>query len=206
MTQLQAFLRSGGTPDDLLSRYAIKSTRHREFPALGALIDAASRLLREIDDEHRIHGLGDSIMQPARELADALAAITAPTPPARPEVAGLYVASKAKHGAMWKALRASGVPIVSTWIDEFGEGETASWSDSWSRFVQEASSARAVIFYCEAGEVHKGALVEIGCALAAGRPIFVVGPIDHSWINHPLVSRCESITAALAAVGGQEGG
>lgn len=111
---------------------------------------------------------------------------------------GIYVASKCYHGPMWRHHRDNGRKIVSTWIDEYGEGETSDWPDLWSRCVNEARSAKAVILYSVIGEELKGALIETGAALSAGRPVFTVGvPDKHSWINHPLVTRCETITEAF---------
>ena len=110
----------------------------------------------------------------------------------------VYVASKVKHAAMWKQLRDSGVPIIATWIDEAGEGETESYSDLWTRCVKEASTAELLIAYIETGEVAKGALVEIGAAFAANVPVVLVGTaFDGSWVNHPLVTVCGSIDHAV---------
>jgi hypothetical protein len=40
----------------------------------------------------------------------------------------IYCASKAKHGWIWRALRASGLPISATWIDWQGnEAGRLSW-------------------------------------------------------------------------------
>ena len=39
--------------------------------------------------------------------------------------AGIYVASRVSRAEMWRGYRdEGGVPIVSTWIDEAGDGET----------------------------------------------------------------------------------
>jgi len=51
---------------------------------------------------------------------------------------GIYIASKSKHAPQWRALRDSGVPIISTWIDEAGEGETLDWTALWKRCIHEA--------------------------------------------------------------------
>lgn len=116
---------------------------------------------------------------------------------------GVYVASKAKHGERWRSLRASGTPIVSTWIDESGEGETADWGDLWTRSIAEAAGAAAVVVYNEPGESMKGALVEIGAALATGTPVFWVGPQndssgkEYTVIRHPCVTLCLSLEHAI---------
>lgn len=115
----------------------------------------------------------------------------------------IYTASKVKHAHLWRSLRASGVPVNSTWIDEAGEGQSASLSDLWVRCVREASTASAVLVYIEPGDWLKGALVEVGAALACGVPVLVVGDPDGSWINHPLCHRCASVDAALAEILGK---
>jgi hypothetical protein len=110
----------------------------------------------------------------------------------------IYIASKAVHGGRWQELRATGYPIMSTWIDEYGPGQTKSWSDLYARAVREASTAKALIVYCETGEILKGALVEVGAALGAGVPVFAVGCEHQNFCHHPLVTRCASLKAALA--------
>jgi hypothetical protein len=44
---------------------------------------------------------------------------------------GIYIASKTKHAARWLEYRAQGEPIISTWIDEAGEGASADLHDLW---------------------------------------------------------------------------
>ena len=110
---------------------------------------------------------------------------------------GIYIASKTTHGARWRALRASGVPIISTWIDEAEAGATSNWPDLWHRCVREARQAAATIVYREQGEVLKGAFVEMGAALAAGRPVFAVGCDEFSVRHHMRVVPCASFEEAL---------
>lgn len=130
-------------------------------------------------------------------------ALRAPTPPsveARADVrveAGIYIASKTTHGARWRDLRASGAPIVSTWIDEAEQGATSNWHDLWHRCVREASEAAATIVYREDGEVLKGAWVEVGAALSAGKVVFAVGCDEFSIRHHMRVVSCASLDEAL---------
>lgn len=112
---------------------------------------------------------------------------------------GIYVASRTKHAAMWKQCRAEGVPIISTWIDEAGEGETANFGDLWLRIQKEVVGAERLVFFAENGDFPlKGALIEVGMALAAGVPVYLVldpeteleerslRPLG-SWARHPHV-------------------
>ena len=112
----------------------------------------------------------------------------------------IYIASKTKHAAKWKELRAKGYDVIATWIDEAGEGETKDFADLANRCISEASSANRLILYYESGEYLKGAFIEIGAALANRVPIFVIGeplPITSTFRNHPLWHQCETLEQAL---------
>src|SRR5262245_24121601 len=93
----------------------------------------------------------------------------------------VYVASKARHFAWWRALRAAGVPIVGSWIDWSGNSDGAeptsdAWSRHWYRCVDEAAAADICLFVSNTGETACGALLEAGAALAAGKQVVVVSP------------------------------
>jgi len=94
---------------------------------------------------------------------------------ASPDGEGVYIASRTKHAPKWRALRDAGVPIISTWIDEAEQGQTADFTDLAERCVSEARDASATIVYREAGENLKGALIEVGAALSAGRKVVSCG-------------------------------
>lgn len=116
----------------------------------------------------------------------------------------IYTASKVKHADTWKALRSGGYEIVSTWIDEAGEGESTDRADLAKRCIQECKDADCVLIYTEPGEYLKGAFIEIGAALASDREIYAVGPVlpDTSvFRSHPRWHQHESLVAALAAIG-----
>lgn len=104
----------------------------------------------------------------------------------------IYIASKTVHAPRWRELRAAGLPINSSWIDEAGKGESASLSNLWIRCINEARSADCLIAYREPGEVLKGAFVEIGAALGEGKRVFLVGfqEDNFSFKNHPLCTQC----------------
>jgi hypothetical protein len=108
----------------------------------------------------------------------------------------IYIASKTRHAERWKIIRGSGVPINSTWIDEAGTGESQDLSDLGSRCIKEAAEADVLILYGEPGEKLKGALIEMGAALAHGRTVFVVGNNENftgALFEHPLVQVCGSV-------------
>jgi hypothetical protein len=113
---------------------------------------------------------------------------------------GVYIASKTRHAHKWVALHDSGAPIISTWIDEAGEGQTASFADLWTRCVYEAANSRMLILYSENQESLKGALIEMGAALACGIPVVIVGdaPQLKTAKHHPLVSHAATVEEALS--------
>ena len=122
-----------------------------------------------------------------------------------------YVASRAsipERSAMWRHLRDHGAEIVSTWIDEAGEGETADMTDLWRRIAHEVGEADALILYVEPDDFPlKGALIEVGMALGPGKRVLVVAPDLKleprsmrplgSWAAHPLVTFHQTIRHAL---------
>lgn len=116
----------------------------------------------------------------------------------------IYIASKTKHAQKWRYLRdglkPTGIFITSTWIDEAGQGESKDLSDLAHRCIQEAMEADLLIVYGEEGEVLKGALIEIGAAMACGVDVISVGvtlPESSAFTHHPLWFRAETIEAAL---------
>lgn len=111
---------------------------------------------------------------------------------------GIYATSKIRHASLWKELRASGIPIISPWIDEAGPGESSDLSDLWVRCVREASKAACVVVYCEEGDLLKGGYVEIGAALTCGVPILAVGmPEELTILHHPLVKIMPDLKSAI---------
>lgn len=116
----------------------------------------------------------------------------------------VYTASKTIHASKWRNLRANGMRINSTWIDEAGQGETASFEDLWRRCVHEASTADAILLYREPDEVLKGAFIEAGAALSNGVPVYAVGCDEFSFVSHPLATQYPTLSAALKALQAQE--
>lgn len=126
----------------------------------------------------------------------------------------IYVASRAslpERPAMWLRFRDAGHPIVSTWIDESGPSQTACKRAFWHRLVEEVACADALLLYLAVGDLPlKGAYVEVGAALAHGRPVGVVlDPLDvnleaalGSWVHHPDVVRFHEVEQALHVLAG----
>jgi hypothetical protein len=123
----------------------------------------------------------------------------------------IYVASRAslpERPAMWRRLRDEGWNIVSTWIDEAGDGETDDFSELWNRITREIQSACKVVLYAEQCDFPlKGAIVEAGIALGMGKSVVVCLPgvvLDGrssrpigSWVSHPRVYRIDDLNEAM---------
>lgn len=122
----------------------------------------------------------------------------------------IYTASRVRHAQKWLDARANGFNVISTWIDEAGEGQTSSMAGLWLRCVYEAKTADALILYREGDDPLKGALIETGAALSAGVRVFAVGFNDgedlktFSFLHHPLVTLCETLETAFVMAHGME--
>ncbi len=114
----------------------------------------------------------------------------------------LYVASKTKHGRRWQELRDAGWPIISTWIDEASPGQSKSLSDLWDRCIRESREADAVLAYrASEDEVLKGAYIEIGSALGAGKPVMAAGAFQgFTFCHHKLVTHYAELGIAWLAL------
>lgn len=124
-----------------------------------------------------------------------------PTFQARPHDR-IYVASKVKHKKRWIGLRdRGGYNIISSWIDMPDDPEdTMGLVDFpllWSLCISEAASCDRLIVYHEEGDVLRGALAEVGAALANHHPVIVVGNPDGTWHHHHLVIRAANMEEAL---------
>lgn len=110
----------------------------------------------------------------------------------------IYASSKIDLAPVWRALRASGININSSWIDYGAEGLPR---DLAQRCVKEAAAADVLVIFCRPGDVLKGVLVEVGAALAAGREVRCVGDaesIPELWTTHAMWSKYEELSLALS--------
>jgi len=120
----------------------------------------------------------------------------------------IYVASRVKHAKEWQEYRSAGAQIISSWIDEAGEGQTEDMGELWLRILAEVARCDRLVFFARPDDFPlKGALVEVGVALAMGKPVTVCLPgveVEDrscrpvgSWMLHPLVRRVDSLAEAL---------
>lgn len=132
------------------------------------------------------------------------------------KLSGIYVASRVKQAEVWKAYRARGWKINASWIDEAGEGETADFGDLWERIRGEIARSHTLVFYAAGVEdfPFKGALVEVGMALAMGKPVLValenvtldgrtMRPVG-SWLLDRKVQRFDTLEEAMDIASGVE--
>jgi len=125
----------------------------------------------------------------------------------------VYIASKAKYRAEWRALRAKGYDIISRWIDTPDEyigttiGESdLDYSDLWTAIVQDVYYCNMLIVVIRPGDVLKGALVEVGIALATDAEIWVVGAQEDirangTWVAHPKINVSKGPIESLLIMG-----
>lgn len=117
----------------------------------------------------------------------------------------IYIASKTKHANRWRMLRDEHqVPIISSWIDEAGEGQTEDWGELWHRIQDEILSSNVLVLYREPNEVLKGALAELGMAVMVPKfnyDIFALGHFPdedrYSVVKHPSVNRIEVLPSSV---------
>jgi hypothetical protein len=127
-------------------------------------------------------------------------------------ISGTYIASCSSvpgRSAAWRKLRdVDGWKITSTWIDKSEADRTPDLSQLWTRIEAEVSKSERFILYVEPEDLPlKGALIEVGMAIAQRIPIRVVAPdvvLDPvsfrpigSWVRHPLVTFCDTMDEAL---------
>jgi hypothetical protein len=97
----------------------------------------------------------------------------------------VYVASKAKHAGWWQALRAAGLDICATWIDwphnhDGTEPTPADWSIHWQKCCHQAATCDVFLLHALPDETQRGALLELGVALGAGKKVFLVTSFNWS--------------------------
>ena len=124
-----------------------------------------------------------------------------------------YVASRASNldrPRMWARVRAEhGYHFTSTWVDIALAGTVPDLADLWTDIAAEIAACDCLVLYVAPEDFPlKGALVEVGMALALSKAVRVVAegvdldPVDckplGSWARHPLVAFASTVDEALA--------
>ena len=169
-----------------------------------------ARLRKLADEGHEVPGARDAIVEAAsalealisrsevmeealREKPSMLISLSLNAP------RGIYTASKTRHAPMWQQYRSDGYPVISTWIDEAGPGETQDHNDLWQRCIRESQMCEAMVVYREPDDVLKGAWLEMGVALGAGVPVFAVGCREFTIGKSGLLTHCDTVDEAMEA-------
>ncbi len=94
----------------------------------------------------------------------------------RPEIK-IYIAAKVEHAAKLAAYKKDGFHFNARWIHMAALGaESMKPVTHWQQEnFDDIEAAHFVIFYVEPGDKLKGALVEIGYAIRAGKQIWIAG-------------------------------
>lgn len=114
----------------------------------------------------------------------------------------VYFASKRIHADMLRALRPDGFHFNGRWLETANLAINAAkpashWLEENFSDIKEADF---VVVYAEDGETLKTALVEVGWAMAWGKPVIVVGTHEsyQPWRAHKeRVSFAPNVEAAL---------
>lgn len=90
-----------------------------------------------------------------------------------------YTAGKIWHAPKFQALRDDMMmPVQARWIDLDNESDFVlnRKGDLWQLCLEDVTQSDFVLLYCEDfEEEQRGALVEIGMAYGAGKPVYAVG-------------------------------
>src|SRR5260221_5839328 len=106
----------------------------------------------------------------------------------------VYTASKLRHAELWRALKWENVIWTARWpfihVDKIPDtgGFAARF---WEHDMQDVAKADLVLVYAEPEDKLRGALVEVGAALATGKKVIVIGEHEDygTWQFHPNVIR-----------------
>lgn len=115
----------------------------------------------------------------------------------------VYTASKLHHAPMWRSLCASRKDVIfhARWLKQVTMGtpdvpEEA--EEFWTQDEEDIASSDGLIVYRADGDVLRGALVEVGMALAKDIPVVTVGELDGTWMHHPgVIARVSTIDEAI---------
>ena len=104
--------------------------------------------------------------------------LSIPRPKRRVNTPTIYAAGKTWHAATFRQLRdVLGYNIIARWIDLDPESDFVANEKGklWAQCLEDATTADITIVYCgNSNEEQRGALVEIGHAIAAGKFVYLL--------------------------------
>ena len=110
----------------------------------------------------------------------------------------IYIAGKVWHAPAFQAMRPQ-FNIISRWIDLDNESDLVlnRKNELWKMCLEDSTKADMTVVWCgDFDEEQRGVLVEMGHAIAAGKPVFIFntcktfepnGISDCAFTHHPLV-------------------
>jgi hypothetical protein len=121
----------------------------------------------------------------------------------------IYVASRKKNAGLLRAMRDTGVPIISTWIDSVDSGRIPKPAQSqiWRDAFKEIAECKAFVFH-DGGD---NARIELGIALGMGVDMVIstdrfmaldITPVIFSPTLEEALLRAESYVACLECFSG----
>lgn len=123
----------------------------------------------------------------------------------------IYTASKISDAHLWHKFCASNPNFIfhARWLkhNKMKTPDTAEFApDFWLQDEQDVKHSDAVLVLGQEGQHLRGALVEVGIALAWGIPVIIIG--DHpdygTWQFHPGVRKVKDFEGAFAVLAQME--
>lgn len=96
-------------------------------------------------------------------------------PNSKPVLDILFPSSKVSFRDIWLEAKARGYPIDANWLHVDKPLDTSADKHTlWKTIFRDIDNSRGVIACFKEGETPKGSLVEIGYALAKGKPVYLI--------------------------------
>ena len=140
--------------------------------------------------------------------------LSIPRPKRRQLMPSIYAAGKTWHAAIFRQLRdLLGYNIIARWIylDPNSDFVANEKGKLWAQCLEDATTADITIVYCgNPNEEQRGALVEIGHALAAGKFVYLINSCktfeandgsDVAFTHHPRFVRIKTEKSVAARIG-----
>ena len=119
----------------------------------------------------------------------------------------IYTASKFSRANMWKQQFAQwkceglAISLNARWVNDYSElvpDHPQFCKLGWLHDVDDVSTSDLLILYADNTEHLRGALVEVGVALAKNKPVIIIGnhPDYGTWQFHPLIHKVDDFAAA----------
>ena len=119
----------------------------------------------------------------------------------------VYTASKIALAPFWHQFAAEcpEVFLCSRWLKHMAIGTADTPENAkhfWQEDFQDVAGCDLLLCYATEGQTLHGALVEVGVALALGKPVMVIGehPSYGTWQWHPGVIRVPDIAGAMQRI------